>query len=604
MTMRLGNSFFSTWLSLCLFCLFGYSSSQAASPRDEILRLVPDDAGLCLLIQDLRDQLDRLHRSPFAARLAKTSIGRSLISAPETKQLAAFEQQLTTHFQITWAQLRDDILGDAIVIAYTPGPPERPDGEQGFMILHARKPERLAALLDRLNEVQKQSGELLAAESRQFGGQPYVRRQKKDGEEFYCLRGQLLVFSESESQLQKVIQRDLERPTVDREQPTQSRRLQSLGIEQNLFAVWLNPRAFDAALKPKVDSARGSDASILRTFFQSWSAIDAAAITVRLDRDLSISLAVQVRPDALPPSLRQVLVESRRPAAVWSAFPSNAMFAAAGRVPWEPAVDTGRDALPPEKRKFLQDALERSVGAIIGHDLLPQLLRLIGPEWGVCIAPPEDGSKVWLPSFTGAIQLRTNGDSSIKKRVLNGLDVFVGLVVVSVNSQHATRFQMRPIMQGDVEVRVIDGERFMPPGLQPAFAWKDNYLVFGSSPEAILRFKSPSGTDPVATSDEVPIVRLALAGWANYLRNYREPLATFAAGSHHLDIADVQRRLDKLLEALDLFDKVEVTQRTQGDRATLTLRLRMVESLRAETKNPTDLPGDRSNSGAGTEKRP
>src|SRR3954447_17568015 len=103
MTMRLGNSFSCYWLSLSLLALFVSSFSQAASPRDEILRLVPDDVGLCLLVQNLRDQLDRLHQSPFAERFART-IGRSLVSAPETQQLAAFEQQLKTHLQMTWAQ--------------------------------------------------------------------------------------------------------------------------------------------------------------------------------------------------------------------------------------------------------------------------------------------------------------------------------------------------------------------------------------------------------------------------------------------------------------------------------------------------------------------
>jgi hypothetical protein len=412
------------------------------------------------------------------------------------------------------------------------------------------------------------------------------------------------VFSDSEAQLQKALGCDRQRPSVDEVQPAQTRLLRALGVEQNLFVVWLNPRAFDPSLDPKIAAAHGSEASILRTFYQCWSAIDAAALTVRLDRDISFSLTVQGRPDALPPSVRQVLVASRRPAAVWSAFPSNALFAAAGRVPWEPAADSGRDALPLENRKFLQDAVERSVGAIIGRDFLPKLLHQIGPEWGACIAPPDEASKVWLPSFTGVIQLRSSNDASIKQRVLNGLDVFLGLVVVSVNSQHATRFQMRPLMQGDVEVRVIEGEQFLPPGLQPAFAWKGDYLVFGSSPEAILRFKPPSANEPATTSDEVPIVRLALTGWTSYLRHYREPLADFAARSNRLPITDVHRRLDKLLEGLDLFDNVELTQRTRDDRSTMTLRLRMAAPLNAETKNPTDLPGDRLNSGAGTEKRP
>src|ERR1700704_2666136 len=70
------NSFSVFWISLCTLWLGGFNPPSAAPPRDEILRLVPDDAGLCLLVQNLRDQFDRFHQSPFADRMAASPIGR------------------------------------------------------------------------------------------------------------------------------------------------------------------------------------------------------------------------------------------------------------------------------------------------------------------------------------------------------------------------------------------------------------------------------------------------------------------------------------------------------------------------------------------------
>src|SRR5262245_42462385 len=222
--------------SLIVACLSLWCSPVlAAPPRDELLRLVPDDAGLCLFVQNLRQQLDRLHASPFAEKLAASPIGQLFRNAPELKHLAAFDQQLLTKLQITSAQLRDDILGDAIVVAYTPGPPDKPEQEQGLLLLHARNPGRLVALFDRLNDIQRQSGELIAVESRKFGSQPYVRRQKKDGEEYYAIRGPLLVFSDCEARLHKALECDRTRPPADREPPEQLRQLQGLAVEQNLF---------------------------------------------------------------------------------------------------------------------------------------------------------------------------------------------------------------------------------------------------------------------------------------------------------------------------------------------------------------------------------
>ena len=37
-----------------------------AAPRDELLRLVPDDVAFCLVVQDLRGHAEALSASPFA----------------------------------------------------------------------------------------------------------------------------------------------------------------------------------------------------------------------------------------------------------------------------------------------------------------------------------------------------------------------------------------------------------------------------------------------------------------------------------------------------------------------------------------------------------
>jgi len=94
--------------------------------------------------------------------------------------------------------------------------------------------------------------------------------------------------------------------------------------------------------------------------------------------------------------------------------------------------------------------------------------------------------------------------------------------------------------------------------------------------QAVRRFKPPCEADAVRPADdaEVPLVRLALAGWAGYLRAYRGPLTASLAEAYKLPPAEANARLDRLLDGLDLFDAVELTQRTAPGRATLTLRLK------------------------------
>ena len=63
----------------------------------------------------------------------------------------------------------DDILGDAVVFAYVPGPQDHPEREQGLCLLWARQPDRLSGLIAKLNEtitkilVEPQIKEKLAA---------------------------------------------------------------------------------------------------------------------------------------------------------------------------------------------------------------------------------------------------------------------------------------------------------------------------------------------------------------------------------------------------------------------------------------------------------
>ena len=73
---------------------------------------------------------------------------------------------------------------------------------------------------------------------------------------------------------------------------------------------------------------------------------------------------------------------------------------------------------------------------------------------------------------------------------------------------------------------------------------------------------------------EVPVIRLALQGWASYLRSYRGPVAASLADAYQLTPAEANARIDRWLEGLDLFDVVELTQRVAPGGATLTLRFK------------------------------
>src|SRR5947209_4068841 len=77
-------------LALLIFC----STASAASPRDELLRLVPDDTGLCLVVQNLRDQSTAFLASPFVKQFNKSPLADALRNAEEVKKLQKAEKLL------------------------------------------------------------------------------------------------------------------------------------------------------------------------------------------------------------------------------------------------------------------------------------------------------------------------------------------------------------------------------------------------------------------------------------------------------------------------------------------------------------------------------
>ena len=186
-----------------------------ATPRDELLRLVPDSVGFCLVVQDFRGHAVSLSNSPFLQQLSQSPLGVRIRAGEEVKNLDRIETKMKEKIGLDWARLRDDILGDALVLAYRPGPSGKPEQEQGVMLLRARNEKVLADLLDRVNKVQKEEGELKSLEERRHNDIVYYRRLEYDKRTerdkpptFYYVHGPILAISTQESMIQQVIECD------------------------------------------------------------------------------------------------------------------------------------------------------------------------------------------------------------------------------------------------------------------------------------------------------------------------------------------------------------------------------------------------------------
>src|SRR5262249_27747245 len=195
-----------------------------------------DDLGFCLVVTDLRGQSEKLQQTPWLKALLASPLGKMLAESPELKHLDRIDAFLRLQLNASWRQLRDDLLGDAVVFAYRPGLPQQREREQGLALVRARDDALLARVIERINDDQKKSGELKSLEARVHKGVRYFRRAEARGDRFYWVSGPLFAYTGEETLLRRVI--DLHRgPPAP---PALAERLRDLGADRALAVLWIN----------------------------------------------------------------------------------------------------------------------------------------------------------------------------------------------------------------------------------------------------------------------------------------------------------------------------------------------------------------------------
>ena len=193
--------------------------------------------------------------------------------------------------------------------------------------------------------------------------------------------------------------------------------------------------------------------------------------------------------------------------------------------------------------------------------------------------PPTE--KAWFPQMTWALRVR-QGDQqpSVDRTLLNGLNTLATLAVFAYNGSHEDHLTLRVVFDGPVEIRHLTGEKAFPPGLQPAFAYKNGYLLVTSSPDAIRSFGVPGPErTPVDSTGEVPFLRLSLVALGEFLKDRQEMLTSYLAEKSQVPREEVSRRIQKLREIITFFDRVELTHQAIADQRSLILHVRTVQPL-------------------------
>jgi hypothetical protein len=555
---------------------------RAETPREQLLRYVPEKVGFCLVLNDLRGHSEALVDSPLVEQFRDSPLGKSLAAAVEIEQLGKAEKDLKELFGLDWKQLRDEIFGDAVVFVYRPGPPDKPKDEQGLLLLHARDPKLLVKMVETINAKQKDKGELKELEEKQFKGKKYFRRTDTKETSFYHLDGSVLIFTAQEDMLREALgtiaaKKDGESPAA--------RRFRELGGDKALLSVWINPRAFDAHLEAnaKRQNATPNELAFIKGFTPYWKALDNVVISAALEKDFKVRVGFQTRVDDLPTAARRFLKEASKPSEIWRAVPDNAMFAFGGRLDLPSLFELLGDFMPEADRKAGREQLNRIIAAPLGKDdCFKDVLPNIGPDFGMYLTAPPADDKAWAPRGALAVRVGDGGQNPpFNKSVLNVITAQAQVAVAFYNLAHPDQtMSLKTAQQGKREVTYLVNDKGFPMGFQLALALHDNYLVLATSPEEVRRFAEALKPGDAKTPDEFPLLRISYKELRKWLKDRREVLTPIIAEQNKLSNEDAQKRLDGLLAGLDFVDRLEISQRTAPGQVVFTLTLQTSRPLR------------------------
>lgn len=562
-------------MRLCLLVCLGFATAASANPTQDLLRSVPPESTICFVAQDWKGHSERIAKSPFVELLKKSDLGQTILNADAFDKILALETVLTDTLHLTVEQLRDDILGDAIVYAYRPGAAGTPDDDAGVLMVKARNPKTLAKLLVDFNDAQTKSGELKALTERMVGEFGYFQREKTDGStEFYFLREGVFAYSKDERLVKQVL-------ALEATPPKSAPFLDAydkLGLSKAALAAIFHPRPLDAELQARIAATKDDHGkAFLKQFARIWSSTNSVALAVELGADVELALHASFDPKTLPDELKP-FVGTPKASALWSHIPAEALFALAGRLDLPQLLDLGKTFLSDPGLKQLQEVLDKQIAPAVGKDALPDLLRSIGPDWGVWLTPPGKASKATLPDLTVALRVRDpdSKDNSLGDAVKMGLSFAFQMFRVEYNRTHDDQFSLKETKDDAGAIHHLENAKLLPAGVRPAFGQRGDFLLLASSPEAIRRFDPKKD---VAQADDTPFLRIGWKSLEQYLRTHDDELAKVFAGLTGKSVADVLKEFLELRHIIELLDNLEVRQSGTVESTKWSLKLKLAAPL-------------------------
>ncbi len=209
------------WIAVGIFGLvflsflpFATATDPAQGPADTLLRLVPPDAAVVVTVEGLREHASSFFKSGLFRDLSQLPAVRSWLASEKFRELERSRERIEALLGMNLAVVRDELLGDAVILALRLHPDAAADASQsrGLLLVRARDAALLQRVIRAVNTTQQESGQLAAVGERRRNGTAYYVREfpaaaNRLSESYVAYPDGTFAFSNSEAMIQSIIDR-------------------------------------------------------------------------------------------------------------------------------------------------------------------------------------------------------------------------------------------------------------------------------------------------------------------------------------------------------------------------------------------------------------
>jgi hypothetical protein len=589
------------------------SAVRGAEPEpraaDILLRLVPPDSGLVLTVEGLRDQAAAFLQSRLADDLWQLPAVRAWLASEKYQQFERSRERIEAVLGANLTKVRDEILGDAVVLALRLPPDAPADNSQarGILLCRVRDLALLNRLIDAINTSQRKNGELAGIVDRQRNGTTYHIREfppavKRPSECYVIYPDGTFAFSNSEALIQSVIDRK------DGLWVAGNRPAAGVAIEPGLGALpklksvvarlpqkavvrlFADPRHFERLLAATTRPEKPTDARFLALIERYLSAVEyAGAALTWSEKAVVIHTVETINPSLLDPWMRRWISDPRRVNPDLLRVPATALAVASGHVDAQSLFEAISHIVPDEDQARLTNIETVLSGVLLGEDVRTKVLPRLGPgivayfetpaslqEQGVPPGskPAEGGN--WPAPFVMVISLSNEPDKSSPTAgaaVDNALRTVLAMMALDEKrTQGRSRITTRAVAGATVTT--------LDPPINFAYAidQRKGTLIVGTSAGSVARYLE-SASDPKAGDRFRKVQSDAFRGAETFLcvdfdalngfaAKYRDRLLEILASRQQRPIAEIDRDLAQAQALARLFRAGFITSRFEADAST------------------------------------